>query len=345
MTRLSLCLVTRNRADFIGETLDSVLPQLNAETELLIVDGASTDATPGVIRDYAARYPALRYHLEQTNSGIDGDYDKAVGYARGDYCWLLPDDDLLKPGAVARVIELLQENPDLVAVDAEVKNVDLSHSLLPRRLSWSGIRRYTAADADRFMVDVGEILSFIGCVIIRRAVWEERDRRRFYGSYFVHAGVIFQKPLDSAIICGEPLMTIRYGNSTWTPRRFPIWAFKWPQLILDAKGYSESAKRVLVPRPAWRDLRQMISFRARGAYGYHEYRQFFSQMGLGPWRALLLAIALTPGWLVHVLGTAQFALKGRILSPGAYELVRCSPHANRLSNWLARRAGLTDTFK
>ena len=42
---LSICIATYNRADFIGETLDSIIRQLTDEVEIVVVDGASTDAT------------------------------------------------------------------------------------------------------------------------------------------------------------------------------------------------------------------------------------------------------------------------------------------------------------
>ncbi|MBK8051587.1 MAG: glycosyltransferase [Anaerolineales bacterium] len=52
---------TYNRARFIGATLDSIIPQLTGETELLVVDGASTDDTETVVRARIACCPAVRY--------------------------------------------------------------------------------------------------------------------------------------------------------------------------------------------------------------------------------------------------------------------------------------------
>ena len=46
---LSICIATHNRADYIGETLDSIIPQLTDEVEIVVVDGASTDATRTVM--------------------------------------------------------------------------------------------------------------------------------------------------------------------------------------------------------------------------------------------------------------------------------------------------------
>ena len=49
-----------------------------------------------VLERYLEPGRPLRYFRESVNSGVDRDYDKAVGYASGEYCWLMTDDDLLQ---------------------------------------------------------------------------------------------------------------------------------------------------------------------------------------------------------------------------------------------------------
>ena len=121
MIRLSVCIPTFNRGRFIGETLDCIVSQLPDDTEVVVVDGGSTDETAEVVEDLARRCPAIRYFREPTNSGYDADCDKAVGYAAGDYCWLMSDDDLLVPNAIARVLSILDEGGiDLLVVDAAI---------------------------------------------------------------------------------------------------------------------------------------------------------------------------------------------------------------------------------
>ena len=103
--RLSICMATFKRGAFIEATLRTILPQLTDDVELVVVDGASPDCTPDVVGRLIAEGAPIRYFREPVNSGIDGDYDKAVGYARGEHCWLMPDDDWLRPNAIARVLE------------------------------------------------------------------------------------------------------------------------------------------------------------------------------------------------------------------------------------------------
>ena len=102
--------------------------------EVVVVDGASTDNTEGVVRRIAAKFPRLRYLRLEKRGGFDRDCCKTVELAQGEYCWLFTDDDLLKPGAVAAVLEATRKNYSLIVVNAEVRTTDLSVCLQTRRV-------------------------------------------------------------------------------------------------------------------------------------------------------------------------------------------------------------------
>src|SRR5438552_9642418 len=134
MIRLSICIATYNRAEVIGETLESILPQLREGVELVVVDGASRDATESVVSSHFIGRSDCRYVRLPTKGGVDQDYCLAVEHARGQYCWLVTDDDVLKPHAIDRVIAELQSDPDLLVVNAEVAEPDLTTLLTARLL-------------------------------------------------------------------------------------------------------------------------------------------------------------------------------------------------------------------
>ena len=243
---LSICIATYNRANFIGETLDSIIPQLDDDVELLVVDGASSDNTEDVVRGYARKDSRIRYVRLSAKGGVDRDYDCSVELARGEFCWLFTDDDLLKPGAIAAVKETIKNGYDLMIVNAEVRDRELSVVLGQRRISMQENKTYDPGRMEHLFIDALHYLSFIGAVVIRRSIWLSRDRELYFGTEFVHVGVIFQKPLPGpAIIIAEPFIIIRFGNGQWTPRSFDIWMFKWPKLVWSFKDISDGAKRRL----------------------------------------------------------------------------------------------------
>jgi glycosyltransferase involved in cell wall biosynthesis len=140
--RLSIVIATRNRASYLAETLKNIVGDGGGRVEIVVVDGASSDDTERVVGELAGRHPEIRYFREQTNSGVDGDYDKGVAYARTEYCWLLSDDDLLVAGAVDTVLQALATSgqPDIVVANAGVWSADMSQQLSPRRLPFDETR-------------------------------------------------------------------------------------------------------------------------------------------------------------------------------------------------------------
>ncbi len=312
MIRLSLCIATLNRARFVGATLDSILAQLEPEVEVIVLDGGSTDDTSQVVGTRAAGRDNVRYIREAVKSGIDADFDKAVSHARGEYCWLLADDDLLKPCAVARVLAACRKGYALVVVNAEVRSADLSEALDAQRLPYARDRVYACSEMEALFADAAYHLTFIGAAVIPRKVWMERDRKSYYGTEFVHVGVIFQAPLTGpALVIAEPQIMIRYGNAHWTARAFDIWMFKWPRMLWSFPTVGERAKQVVVAREPWRDVRNLILFRAKGAYGQAEYQRLLRPVapGLaGFWPSL---ISLLPGVFVNLACVVYV----RLLSP------------------------------
>jgi len=333
---LSICIATRNRAEFICETLTSILTQVDDHrnsVEVLVCDGASSDGTAEAVERMAAANPALRLLRQGQNGGVDKDYDLAVIAAQGHHVWLMTDDDTLEPGAVARVLAACHQGHQLIVVDALVCGPDLQQVLQPRRLPFGGERVY-AAGAPELLADLGDHLTFIGSVVIRRDLWLAREREPYYGSLFIHVGVIFQAALPgSALAIGEPLVRIRYGLGGWKPRRFEVWMFLWPQLIWSFAGYPASTRQQVVAQEPWRRIQVLANYRAKGAYGLAEYRHYIvPRLGPGPRRFASLAVACIPGRLLNGLALLLASLGGRGLGSGSMDL-RASVHYWRRMPW------------
>jgi abequosyltransferase len=293
---LSICIATYNRASYIGETLNSIIQQLDDDVELLVVDGASTDNTKDVVRKYAQKESKIRYICLSAKGGVDHDYDKSVEFALGEFCWLFTDDDLLKPGAVAAVKAAIKRGYDLVVVNAEVRDRELSVILQSRRIVMQDNKVYAFNEMESLFVDALNYLSFIGAVVIRRDLWLSRERESYFGTDFIHVGVIFQKPLPGpALIIAEPYIIIRFDNAQWESRRFDIWMFKWPKLVWSFNNISNAAKQSVTHCEPWRNFKQLISQRSRGQYSVQLYHQYLSNMRASViWKFCAYLIALLP---------------------------------------------------
>lgn len=338
--KLSICIASFNRAKFIGETLDSVLSQMTPEVELIVVDGASPDNTQREVAPYVERFAQLRYIREATNSGLDRDYDKAVGYARGEYCWLMTDDDLLVPGAVQRVLSEVDASPDLVLVNAEVRNLDFSKLLDARIFRCESDQQYGPGDSERFLAETMQGLSFIGCVIIKREIWLSRLREPYFGSLFIHVGVIFQAPWTGVVkLVAAPQIVIRYGNAMWTARGFEIWMFKWPSLIWSFPNFSDRSKALVSPREPWRLLKNQVVYRAIGGYSLAEYRRCWDDQPRSVAKGAAWLTAVVPASVVNLLACLHLLLLKRRPSSTVYDLAR-SIHSTALSRFVTRLIGV-----
>lgn len=338
--KLSICIATYNRGRFIGETLESILSQMEPLVEVLVVDGASPDNTSEVMRQYILRHPNLRYYRESQNSGIDGDYDKAVAYAKGEFCWLMSDDDCLKPGAIRRVLSALDEVSDLIVVNTEIWNATFSEKLLDRRLKIAEDIQYGENEREKFFVDTANQLGFIGCVVIRRDFWLSRERTRFYGTLFIHVGVIFQhSAIQNAKVIAEPLIAIRDGNATWTARTFEIWAIKWPDLIWSFPDFSETAKQAVCLHDQWRRFKFLFGHRAMGTYSLAEFHKYLSPRANGLARAQAYLVAAFPGKLANIVVVFYYIVFKRSSRLALFEVV-CSRYASAVSRISARMLGI-----
>jgi abequosyltransferase len=334
--KLSICIATFKRCKFIGQTLDSILVQMESSVEIIVVDGASPDSTPEVMAQYLLHYPAIRYFREPVNSGVDADFDKAVIYARGEFCWLMTDDDLLKPGALKKVLSTIDGENDLIIVNSEVRDADMTVVFENQRLAFDADRFYRSTNRAAFFADTASYLSFIGCVVIRRVCWIARERASYYGSLFIHVGVIFQNPpLTNVRVIAEPLIVIRYGNAMWTSRSFEVWMFKWPNLVWSFPDFSDVVKRQVCRREPWRSSKALFHNRALGAYTTDEFKKFWPHQSGALQRAIAYCISLFPASLANFVMVLYFSLLKKPSQMALHDLLY-SRNAGVFSRLLAR---------
>lgn len=311
--RLSVCITTRNRAHSIGETLESILSQCPPDVEVVVVDGASTDETVAVVSGLAERYAELRLICALENSGLDADYDRAIQEARGEYCWLFADDDLLVPHAVERVLEACSAGPLVVVIDAAVYNSDFSELERERRMPLDGQVDYRGDETEKFFVDCIWHLTFIGVVIVQKQFWMARERARYYGCEFIHCGVLFQAPIPGAVrVVREPLVKIRNGVGNWINRWFEIWMHKWPRLIWSFTWIAESKRAKVIDAEPWQSPARMLRARAAGTYGWRHFRGFVVPRAKRPTQlwAPLLILAVPAGAADRVRSYLRALRKG-----------------------------------
>jgi glycosyltransferase involved in cell wall biosynthesis len=118
--RVSVLMTTHNGAARLPASLDSVLAQRFRDFELVVVDDASTDATPALLATYAARDPRIRVLCPPDNLGVVGARNLGFAACRGDYVAPLDHDDLSRPERLAAQVAHLDAEPRVVVLGTGV---------------------------------------------------------------------------------------------------------------------------------------------------------------------------------------------------------------------------------
>lgn len=115
--RLSIIVCTKNRAESLEETLDSLRADTStASAEVIVVDNASTDATPEIIRAAQRAFPAHRAvrHLSCARAGLARARNHAVPEARAELVAFTDDDVTIRPGWIDAVVHAFGPEVDIV---------------------------------------------------------------------------------------------------------------------------------------------------------------------------------------------------------------------------------------
>lgn len=108
MPNISVLIPTFNGERFIRAAIDSVLSQGVDDLEVIVTDDNSSDATAEVVAAYAD--PRIKFSRNRSNLGAQGNWNYALSLATGRYVKLMPQDDLIRPGALAKQIAVLEED-------------------------------------------------------------------------------------------------------------------------------------------------------------------------------------------------------------------------------------------
>jgi glycosyltransferase involved in cell wall biosynthesis len=128
-------LPVRDGAAHLGEAAASLEAQTDGDFEVVAVDDGSTDTTPELLADWAARDPRVRI-VGQDPSGIVAALERARGLARGRYLARMDADDVCEPHRFAAQRALMEAAP-LAGCGAQVR-------YFPRHHLRDGARRYEA---------------------------------------------------------------------------------------------------------------------------------------------------------------------------------------------------------
>ena len=125
---VSVCMAAYNGERYITAQLQSILSQLAAEDEVIVVDDASSDATRQCVRSLQDSRVRLIEHTR--NMGVSHTFEDAIRAASGSILFLSDQDDLWKPRKVEVILNAFHSNPDATLVATDTAIIDSEGALL-----------------------------------------------------------------------------------------------------------------------------------------------------------------------------------------------------------------------
>ncbi|EKE43268.1 Chondroitin Polymerase [Oceaniovalibus guishaninsula JLT2003] len=133
--RVGVYIAAFNARRYLCRAIDSILDQDVADLEVCIADDGSCDGTADMLERRYGGLDRVRWQGGR-NGGIGHASNRAIGMIRAPYIGQLDADDRLKPGAVRRLMEVLDENPDVVCAYGSCERIDAAGGYVQDEYSW-----------------------------------------------------------------------------------------------------------------------------------------------------------------------------------------------------------------
>jgi abequosyltransferase len=278
--KLAICIPTYNRAQFLGELLESIINQAPTDgtLEICISDNHSTDSTEETVEIYRSRFQYITYHLNSQNLGADRNYLKCIEIATAEYCWFMGSDDKLTESAVATILAILQDTDYAIVlcnryiwykginiVGEQSWQDNTVNSMLYNLHETQDFKRY----CDHAM-GLGSLFSYLSSIILKKDLWSKNllGSESFIGSAYVHVYVIFQMIKSCSpfylYYLDKPLILCRTHNDSFLDNSDILARKK-----LDIVGYerlsqifsdAQESKQEMVLSVLFKDIFQSKSF-------------------------------------------------------------------------------------
>lgn len=176
MPKISVCIPTHNRSNYLQYSVNSVLQQTCPDFELIICDDGSSDNTFEIVKNF--KDERIKYIQHDQNIGKSNNMRSGFEKATGEYFIKFDDDDALTTNFLAKTLTILEDNKqvDFVSTDHWVidnKNRRNEEATILNSQKW-GRTSLAEGIVDNLLYEVFVKQSFqIGATLFRKKVLDE----------------------------------------------------------------------------------------------------------------------------------------------------------------------------
>ena len=358
---VSVIVPCHNRADIVGETIESVLAQTYENFEIVIVDDGSEDNTAEVVGAYAD--PRILYFY-QPNAGLSAARNSGLNVTAGEFIAFLDSDDVWLEWKLAAQVQLFQRHPEAGLIWSDINTFSVAGKVDGERQLRTMYSAYAAVDfeaagsdrrrlsdlvsdveaglaASRYYLDDFFPYMFSGNLVLPSTAVVRRDRLRMAGpfdreftgfgaeDYHFYFRII---SLGKAAFIDAPTTLYRVHSSQMSIRNRLLearanlhvlthWLHQRPATIS-----RKVARRSLASSHAWLGTEELNAGNLRAAtkHFWESLRHHRTQ----PYTALLLVLSVIPGGVASALRAVKRAMMNPLGRPLAGLLLLLSDDTN-----------------
>lgn len=137
--KVSVAMATYNGMPYLREQLDSILPQLQAEDELVISDDGSSDGTRAYLDALCAADTRVRV-LDGPRRGVIANFAYALAACRGEVIFLCDQDDVWRADKRERVLQAFAQTDVLLVMHDAAITDEHGSTIHPSFFAWRGTK-------------------------------------------------------------------------------------------------------------------------------------------------------------------------------------------------------------
>ncbi len=206
--KISIAMTTYNGGKYLRKQLDSLYAQTRIPNEIVVCDDHSKDNTAQILEEYHNKH-GLRYFINETNLGVNKNFEKAIRNCTGDYIALSDQDDIWLKNKVEKSYLKLKE----------IENNNLPSLVTSERIDIDGkgriiTQRETFHDNDSYIMTLlGYKMQ--GCTFMMNRKLANliiplpKEKNAMFDTYIGMTAVMLGNKYDM----GEPLMYYRHHTN------------------------------------------------------------------------------------------------------------------------------------
>ncbi len=236
LPEITVLMPVYNGARYVALAIESVLGQTHRGFEFLIMDDGSTDETPQILAEYAARDPRLRI-VRHPNMDQPATLNRGLALARHEWVAILDHDDISLPQRLERQLAMLEQVPEARIVGTWVKEINAQGTEIGARCGGP-----TSAEEFRALDAAGQRVPL------------------------THPSVLMHRPTILALGGYDPAFGSAADTELWTrvAREHTIVVVPEPLVLYRIHGQSMSFRRVFEQREMLRWILERDGARRSG---------------------------------------------------------------------------------